>query len=166
DGVHTHQVDLTLNVSDALPADPVLTSPPNGAFNQPVQPLFTWDPAAQAATYEIQIALDAAFTNVVVDATELAAPTYTPPSPLTPNTTHYWRVRAVNGCGLSSYSTVFSFTTTAPAGSCPLGTVATALATEGFETGAPGWTSSGPGSTWSPSNAQVHSGVLSFHATA
>jgi choice-of-anchor B domain-containing protein len=166
DGVHTHQVDLTLNVSDAVPADPVLTSPPNGAFNQPVQPLFTWDPAAQAATYDIQIATDPAFVNIVSQATDLPAPTYTPPSPLTPNTTYYWHVRALNGCGIGAYSTTFSFTTTAPAGSCPLGTLATPLATEGFETGAPGWTSSGPGSTWSPSSAQAHSGVLSFHATA
>lgn len=166
DGVHTHQVDLTLNVSDAVPADPVLTSPPNGAFNLPVQPLFTWEPAAQAATYEIQIATDPAFTNVVSQATDLVAPNFTPPSPLAPNTTHYWRVRAVNGCGIGSYSTVFSFTTTAPAGSCPLGTAPAALATEGFEAGAPGWTSSGTGSTWSPSSAQTHSGLLSMHATA
>jgi choice-of-anchor B domain-containing protein len=166
DGVHTHQVDLTLSVADAAAGTPVLTSPPNGAFNQPVQPVFTWDPAAQAATYEIQIATDPAFTNIVSQATDLAVPTFTPPFPLTPNTSHYWRVRAVNGCGLGSYSTVFSFTTTAPAGSCPLGTLPAALATEGFEAGAPGWTSSGTGSTWSPSNAQVHSGLFSFHATA
>src|SRR6185436_15991726 len=37
---------------------------------------------------------------------------------------------------------------------------------EGFETGAPGWTSSGSGNTWSPSNARLHSGLLSFYATA
>jgi len=166
DGVHTHQADLTLSVADATPATPNLTSPPNGAFNQPVQPVFTWDPAVQAATYDIQIATDPAFTNIVSQATDLAVPTYTPPSPLTPNTSHYWHVHAVNGCGIGAYSTTFSFTTTAPAGSCPLGTLATPLATEGFETGAPGWTSSGSGSTWSPSNGQVHSGLLSFHATA
>ena len=166
DGVHTHEVDLTLNVADAAPVEPALLTPPNGAFNQPVQPVFTWDPAPQAATYEIQIATDPAFNNIVSQATDLPNPTYTPPFPLTPNTTHYWRVRAVNGCGLGAYSVVFSFTTTAPAGSCPLGTVPAALATEGFETGAPGWTSSGSGNTWGPSGARVHSGVLSFHATA
>ena len=166
DGVHTHTADLTLAVADAAPGEPAPITPPNGAFNQPVQPLFTWSAPAQAATYEIQIALDAAFTNVVVQATDLAAPMFTPPSPLTANTTHYWRVRAVNGCGLGAYSAVFSFTTTAPAGSCPLGTLPAALAAEGFETGAPGWTSSGSGSTWAPSSARVHSGAFSFYATA
>jgi choice-of-anchor B domain-containing protein len=168
DGVHTHQADLTLNVSDATPGQPAPLTPPNGAFNQPVQPVFTWTAPTQAATYEIQIALDPAFTNVVVQAADLPAPTFTPPSPLKPNTTHYWRVRAVNGCGVGAYGAVFSFTTTAPAGSCPLGTLATVLTTEGFETGAPppGWTSSGSGSTWSPSGAQVHSGLLSYYATA
>ena len=166
DGVHTHQADLTLNVSNAAPGQPAPLTPPNGAYNQPVQPLFTWTAPAQAATYEIQIALDAAFTNVVVQATDLPKPTFTPSSPLKPNTTHYWRVRAVNGCGIGAYGAVFSFTTTAPAGSCPLGTVATPLTTEGFETGAPGWTESGSGSTWTLSNARVHSGVFSFYATA
>ena len=131
DGVHTHQMDLTLHVANAAPGSPSSTSPPNGAFNLPVQPVFTWEPAAQAATYDIQIATDPAFNNIVSQATGLAAPTFTPPFPLTPNTTHYWRVRAVNGCGIGAYSTVFSFTTTAPAGSCPLGTRATPLATEG-----------------------------------
>lgn len=166
DGTHTHQSDATLHVADAAPAAPVLLTPPNGAFNQPVQPVFTWEAAAQGATYDIQVATDPGFASIVAAANGLASTTFTPPAALAPNTTHYWRVRAGNGCADGPYSEVFTFTTTAPAGVCPLGTAPAALATEGFEAGAPGWTSSGTGSTWGPSSAQVHSGLLSFHATA
>jgi choice-of-anchor B domain-containing protein len=166
DGTLTHQLELTLVVADAVPGDPVLTNPPNGAFNQPVQPVFQWNPATQGATYDIEIATDPAFTTIVSQASGLAVTTYTPPIALNPNTTHYWRVRALNGCGAGAWSAVFSFTTTAPAGACPLGTLPSPLATEGFEAGAPGWTSSGTGSTWAPSSAQAHSGLLSFHAAA
>jgi choice-of-anchor B domain-containing protein len=166
DGVLTHQTELTLHVADAAAGEPGPTTPPNGAFNQLVQPVFLWDAAAQGATYDIEIATDPGFTAVVSQASDLAETTFTPPAPLKPNTTHYWRVRAVNGCGIGPFGPVFSFTTTAAAGACPLGTLATPLATEGFEAGAPGWTSSGSGNTWAPSGAQVHSGLLSFHATA
>src|SRR6185295_1496126 len=57
DGVHTHTADLTLAVADAAPGEPVPITPPNGAFNQPPQPLITSTAPAQAATSEIQIAL-------------------------------------------------------------------------------------------------------------
>jgi choice-of-anchor B domain-containing protein len=166
DGTYTQQRDLTLHVADAAPAEPALTSPPNGAFNLPSAPVFTWDAAAQGATYDIQITTDPGFGTVVGEATGVITTTFTPVSSLANDTTHYWRVRAVNGCGPGDWSAVSSFTTTSPAGVCPLGTLATMLASERFETGAPGWTTGGTGTTWGPSNAQAHTGALSYLAAA
>jgi choice-of-anchor B domain-containing protein len=166
DGVQTHQKDLTLYVADLTPEEPVLISPPNSAANQGSQPVFTWAAAEQGATYDIQIATDPGFANVVSQAAARAALTFTPPSPLTPNTSYFWRVRAVNGCAAGTWSDVSSFTTTSPAGVCPMGTAASVVSSEDFESGAPGWTTGGTGTTWAPSSAQVHSGGLSFRAVA
>jgi choice-of-anchor B domain-containing protein len=166
DGTHTKARDLTLHVADAAPEEPVLISPPNSAFHQAPQPVFTWAAAAQAATYDIQIATDPAFAHVVSQAVAQAALDFTPASALAPATSYFWRVRAVNGCAAGGWSAVFSFTTTSSAGVCPAGTAASVVSSEDFESGATGWTTGGTGSTWAPSSAQVHSGGLSFRAAA
>ncbi len=110
-GALVHNQNVTLNVFDGTPAAPTLTSPANGSTAGSLQPTFTWGAVAGAATYEIQVATDAGFTNVVASATGLATPSFTPASPLASNTPFFWRVRAVNPCAIGAYSTVFSFST-------------------------------------------------------
>jgi hypothetical protein len=166
DGVNTHTKDIVLHVASGAPQEPVLISPPNSAFNLPAQPVFVWAAAAQGATYDIQVSTDPGFGSLVSQATGVAVNTYTPVVSLADNTTYFWRVRAVNGCATGPWSAVSSFTTTSAAGVCPLGTLPATVAAEGFESGAPGWTTGGTGSTWAPSSAQVHGGAFSVHATA
>ena len=87
-----------------------LTSPPNGAINQGLSPTFTWNAATQAGTYDIQVATDAGFTNVVASATGLTTTTYNGAN-LNPATQYFWHVRAVNTCATGAYSSTFNFTT-------------------------------------------------------
>jgi subtilisin-like proprotein convertase family protein len=107
--VHTTSVELS--VFDQPPAAPTPTSPADGAINVSTSPTFTWDPAAGAESYTLEIATDSGFTSVVHTATDIQGTSYTLPTPLSTNTTYYWRVRAVNPCGEGPWSAVFSFTT-------------------------------------------------------
>ena len=113
----THTATVTLDVYTAVPGAPTLTSPANGATDVPLQPTFTWDAVTGAASYLIEIATDAGFTNIVDSAT-VGSPNYTPAVPLTDGTTYYWRVTASNTCGDGAVSSTFSFTTVDFAGVC------------------------------------------------
>jgi fibronectin type 3 domain-containing protein len=100
-----------------LPATPALLSPANGATNISTTPVLDWSNATDAATYEVQVATDAAFTNIVRSATGLTTSQWTVSPALSNGTTYFWRARGVNSCGAGAYSAVFSFTTVAaPAG--------------------------------------------------
>ncbi|MFD0964948.1 zinc-dependent metalloprotease [Pseudofulvibacter geojedonensis] len=108
-GTTTKTVDVVLNVSAGTPAVPTLTSPANGATNQPLATTLTWGASANSSTYTVQTATDAAFTaNVTTNS--VSATTYNATG-LNSNTQYFWRVKAVNGCGESAYSSVFNFTT-------------------------------------------------------
>jgi subtilisin-like proprotein convertase family protein len=78
---------------------PVLLTPAEGAVDQPLTPTFTWSAAAQAASYEVEIATDAAFSNIVDTVAGLTTTSYTPGTPLGTETVYHWRVRAANPCG-------------------------------------------------------------------
>jgi hypothetical protein len=110
-GAINRSTTVRLNVFTASPGAPTLLTPADSASNQALRPNFTWTPAAQSSTYDIQIATDAAFTTVVNSASGLASPAYTPGVDLALGTTHYWRVRAANICGTGPYSAPFSFVT-------------------------------------------------------
>ncbi len=87
-----------------------LSSPANGSTNAGLSPSLSWANNSAATGYTIEIATDAAFTNIV----ETGSPTsnnYTPSSILDPLTTYYWRVTPVNTCGSGATSSAFNFTT-------------------------------------------------------
>lgn len=101
---------LVLTVATATPDVVAQVSPADGATDQEASPMFEWAASAQASTYTIEIASDAAFSNIVAS-DQVSGTTYTLPDSLAPLTTYYWRVRADNICGTSSISAGFSFTT-------------------------------------------------------
>jgi len=160
----TAHVELTL--STAAPGSTSLVSPPNGAANQSERPTFEWIPASQAGSYRIQVATDAAFTNVVIDETGIVDTEFTPTADLMTNTEHFWRVRGINACGTGSWSSTWSFTTLAVPGDCGIGTVPMIHFFDDFESGAPGWTSGGTGNSWALGSGVTgpHSGANAFHA--
>ncbi|HMU10995.1 MAG TPA: S8 family serine peptidase [Ferruginibacter sp.] len=93
-------------ISPAVNA-PTLVSPANGATGI-VNPTLTWTAVAGVDYYDVQVATDAGFTNIVASATVLTNTNYQATG-LANLTVYYWRVRA--SCASADYSTVFSFTT-------------------------------------------------------
>lgn len=110
-GSITHTLALTLNVVTDSPLAPALLSPTDGAMDQPLQPTFTWAAVIGAASYDLQVATDVAFNNIVLTETGLTNTSHTPGTNLENETTYYWRVKANGDCGDSSFSAPFSFTT-------------------------------------------------------
>ncbi len=129
---------VNLYLSDAAPGTVVLTSPPNGAVDVPKRPTLDWQAASQTSTYYLQIATDPGFSNVVYSASG-TQPSHTVSSDLGTDSTYYWRVRAVNGCGDSGFTAPFSFTTVAIVN----------YFTEEFPSGA-GWDMNGLKVVWRP----------------
>jgi hypothetical protein len=64
-----------------------------------------------ATTYEVQLATDSAFTNVVDSATGLTTPEWAVSPPLSSGTSYFWRSRGVNLCGPGPFSATSSFKT-------------------------------------------------------
>ncbi|MEE8523267.1 MAG: M36 family metallopeptidase [Thermoanaerobaculia bacterium] len=161
----TFDLDLTVNVFEAAPASgPTLSTPPNGAGSQSARPTLTWMAEADASTYDVDVATDAGFTNIVDSASGLTDTTYTVDVDLAGDTVHYWRVRGSNACGDGGYSSTFSFQTSPAPGQCSSGATAMALFTDDMESGAVGWTHSGIQDTWALQSTQVNSGSFAWHA--
>ncbi|NQY28504.1 MAG: proprotein convertase P-domain-containing protein [Flavobacteriaceae bacterium] len=108
-GTTTKTVDIVLSVQAGIPTVPTLTTPTNGATGQAMPTNLVWATSANAATYTVETATDAGFTanttSNSVSTTNYSA------TGLTQATQYFWRVKAVNGCGESTYSSVFNFTT-------------------------------------------------------
>jgi serine protease AprX len=99
-----------LSLSTATPVAPNLLQPSNGASDVSVAPFLEWTESAQAASYLVQIAIDAGFSDLVYAATTDET-THLVEDPLDTTTLHYWRVRGANVCGDGGWSETFSFTT-------------------------------------------------------
>jgi subtilisin-like proprotein convertase family protein len=96
-----------------LAAAPVKISPANYSIGNVLSPTFTWRTAQNAASYSIQIATNASFTNIVQSVNNITDTFFTPTTPLQQNTEYYWRVNAVNSCGAGPTSAGFLFRTIA-----------------------------------------------------
>ncbi|NUM46156.1 MAG: DUF4397 domain-containing protein [Anaerolineales bacterium] len=107
----THTSTVELSLFDAISGAPTLLSPADGAVDQPLVPTLTWDAIAEAGTYDLEIATDAGFTNVIYSASGLTDTSAVVGVELDPATTYYWHVRKTNVCGDGAWATAFSFTT-------------------------------------------------------
>jgi len=100
-----------LKVDGTAPGVVTLLSPANG-MTDIFNPLLTWSPLITADNYDVQVATDAGFTNIIQNIIgTLASSVQT--TGLNSLTTYHWRVRANNSCGSGNYSS-FSFTTGDP----------------------------------------------------
>ncbi|NJD22512.1 MAG: T9SS type A sorting domain-containing protein [Melioribacter sp.] len=92
------------------PGTPILSSPANGAADQPTTVTLSWSSVTNATSYYLQVAKDATFNNKVFDDSTLTS-NYKQVSSLTQATQYFWRVNARNSIGVSNWSSVWSFTT-------------------------------------------------------
>jgi subtilisin-like proprotein convertase family protein len=108
----TKTVQLTLDITPATPGTITLVSPSAGATGVENPTNFTWSTTGTGATFDVDLASDAGFTNIVESSSGLTVTNYTSQL-LNLGTIYYWRVRSVNSCNQSAYVSE-SFTT----GSC------------------------------------------------
>ena len=94
---------------DPLPAIPALSSPANGATPPSGDVTFSWSAAANATSYEIQVATDSGFTSIEADVLTAATSQMIPG--LSIGTAYYWRVKSINAVGSSNWSEVWSIWT-------------------------------------------------------
>ncbi len=110
-GADAQNVSVGLNLFSAVPVAAVPAVPSNGATGVPTtMPNLSWGGVAQAASYTIELASDAAFSNIVATQVGVAGTSWAAPM-LDAHTTYYWRVKAENSCGEGAWSATFSFTT-------------------------------------------------------
>lgn len=86
-----------------------LQSPADGSDDESANPKLTWTTIASASAYNVQIATDANFSNVVVER-ELETNSFQP-SDLSVQQTYYWRVEPIVDGNSTEFSTAFNFTT-------------------------------------------------------
>lgn len=106
----TLNVDLKLNSSVFSTLE--LTSPVNGASNLSLVELLEWTSDTNATSYDLEIATDREFSNIITS-TNVSANSYTTTN-ISGETEYFWRVKPKNDCGEGAFSTEFSFTTKVP----------------------------------------------------
>ncbi|MFH1227319.1 MAG: DUF2341 domain-containing protein, partial [Planctomycetota bacterium] len=103
----------------ALPAQPVLSLPGQGATDVAINPALQWNPAARADSYRLQLSDSPDFLSTILDQADITATAYAIPT-LNNSAVYYWRVSATNIGGTSAWSAIFSFTTViAPPANAP-----------------------------------------------
>ena len=106
DELSTFQV---LRIVDSTPVTVTLAEPPDGAEDVALLPLLSWEPAANAWSYDLEIATDSYFANVVYSTSTIKT-SYLLDSDIGGAPRYFWHVRGVNACGNGSWSSTFSFT--------------------------------------------------------
>jgi hypothetical protein len=105
-----------------LPA-PMLEAPANGSTVTSLTPILTWAASTSGASYRLQVANDANFSNLVIDQQNLAGLSYSVPAgKLSEGQTYYWKVKASKDNQDSSWATYRSFLTPTPQPPPPSGT--------------------------------------------
>lgn len=101
---------LTLTVTNGSLSSVSLSYPADGqtGVSSPIN--FTWSDAGVGSSYDLEIATDAGFTNIVSNQTGLSTNSYSE-SGLASSTLYYWRVTAYNSCSTAPASASFSFET-------------------------------------------------------
>ncbi|NNE02208.1 MAG: T9SS type A sorting domain-containing protein [Eudoraea sp.] len=105
----TKDVAIDLVVFDTIYPDVTLTAPTDTEVGVTLKPDLTWETPANNISFDVEIATDVTFTNIVETATVIFK-RYVPVS-LLPETTYYWRVKPRSNCGEGTFGLPFSFTT-------------------------------------------------------
>lgn len=155
--------DVSLRLFTAVAAAPELTTPADDATDVPVAGAFAWTATEQASEYLLEVATDAAFTDIIRSQLVSGTTANFVGNELPSNSVLFWRVSSANVCGAET-SSVRSFSTQALPGDCPIGAEANEIAADDLEGSVAGWASSGTGNTWAISSVRSHSPTKAYHA--
>jgi subtilisin-like proprotein convertase family protein len=108
-GVIIKTVSLYLQLYSSTFAGVSLNSPANAATAVSVAPILTWTADANATQYDVQVATDDSFTNIIANAT-VTTNSYSVPT-LAEATTYYWRVLPKNVSCAGVFSAASQFQT-------------------------------------------------------
>ncbi|WP_372768218.1 reprolysin-like metallopeptidase [Lutibacter sp.] len=100
---------VNLGVFSSTINAPVLNLPANGSTEVLKPFTLSWASDVNALNYNVEIATDLSFVTIV-EWENVNINSYNPQL-LQPNTNYFWRVKSINGCGESSFSSSFNFTT-------------------------------------------------------
>lgn len=109
----TQTADANLKLIDTNFSNINLTSPTDGLTDVGLIPILTWGEDSNASSYEIQIATDNTFSDVIYKATS-ATNSHAITKVLEIATEYYWSVKPTNNCGEGEFSNIFNFTTGTP----------------------------------------------------
>jgi uncharacterized lipoprotein YddW (UPF0748 family) len=102
------------NLVEILPPEtPMLAYPANGTGNQRDTTLLGWNYPPESASYNLQVASDMNFDNIVFEETGLTD-TVESVTGIGGQQTFYWKVQANNAAGVSNFSDTRSFDTAFP----------------------------------------------------
>ncbi len=87
---------------------PEISEPANRATITPQNLVLRWQAVEGATGYQVQIAVDDTFKQVLLDVSDISQNEYTPGT-LEAGTTYFWRVRATNQSHTSFWSFVYRF---------------------------------------------------------
>jgi hypothetical protein len=93
-----------------VPDAPVLISPVNNSFDNPLNLNLVWSKPLLATSYNVILATDSLFSNIVVN-DSLLTDSLKALTSLLPFTNYYWKVRAKNTAGWGIFSSYFTFRT-------------------------------------------------------
>jgi subtilisin-like proprotein convertase family protein len=107
----TKTTQVTLNILDANPPLATLVSPPDGSNGIALNATLTWAASTTPGMlYDIEVATDSQFTNIIASANALSVNSFTTPV-LTSTTQYFWRVKSYNACFTNAFTAEWSFTT-------------------------------------------------------
>lgn len=141
-----HTAEIELSVFAPITSAPQLLTPANNSKDVSTQPGFTWTSAANAEAYQLQVASDPGFTNIVFDRSGIIGTSFTLPMNLATDTQYFWRIFAENVCGNMISTQVFGFRTSPGPGDCGEGTEKQVIYFDNFESGLGDWQN--PGDTF------------------
>jgi formylglycine-generating enzyme required for sulfatase activity len=109
-GVSNWAAAWSFTVVPIAPNAPLPAAPTNGSSGVTTFPVLSWNTAAWAVSYGLQVSMDPAFGTTVYGQSSITGSSLLVPH-LQWGTQYYWRVVAVSGGGQSPWSAIGSFST-------------------------------------------------------
>ncbi|HEY1040508.1 MAG TPA: zinc-dependent metalloprotease family protein [Bacteroidia bacterium] len=107
----TKTTSVFMNIQNPNPGATTLSAPANGATGVTSSATLSWAAVSGfGMLYDVEVATDAAFTNIITSVTDISTTSYVAAGLLS-STTYYWHVNTHSSCGTGTFSSTFSFTT-------------------------------------------------------